>query len=1390
MKKPFQVVDKKKQERAKMGALLTIDKSYSMQRLLKDYNELKNQIIPVQGVSAAPLDDNLYKWHANVKALADNPYKNMVLHLELNFPRDYPINPPTIKMLKNGSMEHPSIMAGDQICLDMLTSLALNKNTGWTSSYSIVSILMQLQSFFFDLPGDYFDKKGKNNYMDILRNINEYNCNCCGHKGSAGPYPELPVLKLEDLQMTEDKLKTLQKNQIICFQRKTYLDEAPLGVGVSTVILPRTQEITKVVPILDLLSLKSFIKGRVRSSINGTRFTHWFPIYFGVNKDQFIKLATRAISMMCVNNTRKFDPVQIFKIAPKILNGLIVDIMSEKTNTSNKSLKMMVWLYRSLRMLIDEYPIVEEMFDEKISQFMTDHSNRLKENCNSLGDLLCYVIFSRKYSLRDIVNAYIDEQMDRQVFWIIQLIPEIEKLIDNDKIDSARSKVCFKAGAIGNQILLFYNYFERTILSSDIDSTTKTLDANYGNFEDNDLSIFTQGTRALLKVDSFEQYYSILGLQSPSEDEINEKLKNSFKSSAAKGYHGDDKIRFVPNETEQINYWFTRYPKPTEIIKDDKLLGEDEIDWKSLLLTKFDRVKRILAIYPAFDMTPSNLIKKYNEMFVDYIFSNASSFKTKNIHLDYHFEENKVSIKDMNSSIFDTFTWREVYVKIFFEEYFRFFPSKCDFQEYYFYLTAMAPHIKHFNLILQSCKLLKSDFNYVRVFLSKLPAIKSINLFLLEGYKEKLFKNIVKGINNLVLINTDIVSYKVWTATGYLVNGTKDLNILTPIEKMANLKQVDLSGTPFDQHAAIKLRNHLYYFRTIEVLNLSRCRLGDPAAKEIADGLMKAKSLEHIDISYNSFQTGVDSIIYNLSFQPNVKFVNISDNYSVQANGLATAIYKLVKMSQSLEFLLASRISTLIPALKEEFYVSLADNSNIKYVDLSGSGVFNTTTIQWLASSIAFNAMKNGSLSKLFINGCFDANYTTFTSFVDGLSINEFMHLKWFESQFNPNIVKESTEYYKKIFYNNLTELGLGRIYLTPTFSVFDPKKPDLQNHLRTLLKWSHKLTSIDFHNVTLNKFFLEMIHQALKDNNNLQKLRLRNCKITGELFKSFIPLFGEPNSPNPKCHLKVLDLSDNNLGYSGIFSLSKVLTYNNTLKTLNLYKTKFDVNGARRLAEGLSQNNTIEELDIGYNRAKNLGVTNIVNSVLKNPNNKVSYLNLKYNFVRENEMIELVKEIGSNANSHINKIELGNNTFTQLAAKEAFNVYQNGRKFDIDIFEIVYWTEPERLERTVWLSPLSFGTAPALIIGQIKAKEFELVKRENCHVGIPMFLSIKRGRKWGEKKTNNLVDCFVEFIMPNSTNRLLKIASSEGFHVNGKKVRVFKSGTKPERLFLKRKKI
>ena len=59
---------KRGQDKAEISALLTSKKSFSLQRLMHDYKEIKNQVIPIPGVSAAPLDDNFYEWHGNVKS--------------------------------------------------------------------------------------------------------------------------------------------------------------------------------------------------------------------------------------------------------------------------------------------------------------------------------------------------------------------------------------------------------------------------------------------------------------------------------------------------------------------------------------------------------------------------------------------------------------------------------------------------------------------------------------------------------------------------------------------------------------------------------------------------------------------------------------------------------------------------------------------------------------------------------------------------------------------------------------------------------------------------------------------------------------------------------------------------------------------------------------------------------------------------------------------------------------------------------------------------------------------------------------------------------------------------------------------------------------------------
>jgi len=78
----------------------------------------------------------------------------------------------------------------------------------------------------------------------------------------------------------------------------------------------------------------------------------------------------------------------------------------------------------------------------------------------------------------------------------------------------------------------------------------------------------------------------------------------------------------------------------------------------------------------------------------------------------------------------------------------------------------------------------------------------------------------------------------------------------------------------------------------------------------------------------------------------------------------------------------------------------------------------------------------------------------------------------------------------------------------------------------------------------------------------------------------------------------------------------------------------------------------------------------------------------------------------------------------------------------------------------------------------------------DGSELGIPLSITFKKGRKLGEKKSNNNMRyAYVEFIHPNSSNKFLQITASRGFTISGTRVRVFKAGTKPDRLILKRKK-
>lgn len=127
-------------------------------RLTKDLKELRRN--PLMNISAAPVDDsNVFKWHANIRVPDDVENTDMagiVFHFELVFPRSYPSNPPKVKVLTR--IPHPNCIDGPAggwtVCTDMLgTAKLVDSNapyTGWSSAYSVTSVLVQISSLVLD----------------------------------------------------------------------------------------------------------------------------------------------------------------------------------------------------------------------------------------------------------------------------------------------------------------------------------------------------------------------------------------------------------------------------------------------------------------------------------------------------------------------------------------------------------------------------------------------------------------------------------------------------------------------------------------------------------------------------------------------------------------------------------------------------------------------------------------------------------------------------------------------------------------------------------------------------------------------------------------------------------------------------------------------------------------------------------------------------------------------------------------------------------------------------------------------------------------------------------------------------------------------------------------
>ena len=192
--------------------------------------------------------------------------------------------------------------------------------------------------------------------------------------------------------------------------------------------------------------------------------------------------------------------------------------------------------------------------------------------------------------------------MDRQAFWILKEIPELDhenpKYKDKEVvIEEARSEVCFKTGISGFHITLFFYQLNREIMEKggkDMPMLLKYLDSHYGCIDFRDEDKFQQKCFEIQQVKSFIKYFKMLGIPMPDEETLRERLKQAISNSRKKKYHGDcSETNAIPKKEEQSLQYLKGKVDPFEFYdeKTKKFIDANNPKWQQACLEKFSWIK-------------------------------------------------------------------------------------------------------------------------------------------------------------------------------------------------------------------------------------------------------------------------------------------------------------------------------------------------------------------------------------------------------------------------------------------------------------------------------------------------------------------------------------------------------------------------------------------------------------------------------------------------------------------------------------------------------------------------------------------------------------------------------------------------------------------------------
>ena len=470
-------------------------KLISLKRINKDIQEITKN--PIEGIGIIQYENDFMKYIINIQ-LMNGIYKGFCLQLLLTFSETYPTNPPKILLFPGQNFDqnfHHHVFYDFngfyKFCFDLLENDFMKtdeEHTGWNPSYTISSLLIQVQNFLCDpdlhtLPSQEKIQNFISNMKNYKREFIDCNGNVIIHTWDS-PYPKMffneekKINEKEDIkdldkennknkEINEEEQKRIKeeemkkkeelrlneiKENLTCFMLKlNYIDDPEILLGYPIVQSKGLGRVFRIelFPIPELLTYDGYMAqiGKKDEKIdfyfdisfksaNNEFYNYWVPIY--IDKNHFEKnkqtiLNSFSIIKYGAIGLKEYDfkVEHIFEVVPIILNKMIIGIFTKKSSLSEAFIKCYFQYILLFKKLTEIY---KKEFNEYVNKIIKQIENNYyhinKNIIPDIGNFLVLLLFSDIPINNKIWNSLFEDFITRQMYWIFHG-PDNEQNIKN-----------------------------------------------------------------------------------------------------------------------------------------------------------------------------------------------------------------------------------------------------------------------------------------------------------------------------------------------------------------------------------------------------------------------------------------------------------------------------------------------------------------------------------------------------------------------------------------------------------------------------------------------------------------------------------------------------------------------------------------------------------------------------------------------------------------------------------------------------------------------------------------------------------------------------------------------------------------------------------------------